>query len=276
MTEDTEAVMRQFIELGTGYALDLVGAIVILVVGWIVAGWTGRKIRNAMENTSRIDDTLAPFVSNAVRYAILTFVIIAVLAQFGIQTASILAVLGTAGLAIGLAMQGTLSHFAAGLVLLILRPFRVGEYIDAGGKGGTVVEIGMFATVLNTADGIFVYVPNGQLLNAAIINYSRNPTRRIDVVVGISYEDNVEKALKVALGLLEADARVHKDPAPETMVVELADSSVNIKLRCWVDRGDYWSVLPDVNKGIKLLFDAEGISIPYPQHDVHMVSQKEN
>jgi len=257
-------------ELITTYAFDVIGALIILIVGWMLAGWAGRTTRKTLEKSPRVDNTLAPFLSNIARYLILAVVVIAVLGQFGIETASIIAVLGTLGLAVGLAMQGTLSHFAAGVVLLILRPFKVGDYIDSGAQSGSVKEIGLFATVLTTFDGVFVYVPNGQLLNASLKNYSRAEVRRIDVGVGIAYEDDVEKALSVAQAFLAADDRIHKEPAPETMVVALADSSVNINLSCWVDPGDYWGVLFDTNKGIKLRFDAEGISIPFPQQDVHI------
>ena len=271
MNKETSAAAEKVMELVTTYAFEVIGALVILIAGWMVAGWAGRTTRQALEKSSRVDSTLAPFLSNIVRYLILALVVIAVLGQFGVETASVIAVLGTAGLAVGLALQGTLSHFAAGVVLLVLRPFRTGEVIDSGSQVGTVKEIGLFATVLGTADGIFVYVPNGQLLNSVLMNYSRNPTRRIDVVVGISYGDDVRKALSVALSLLEADSRILKDPAPETMVVALADNAVNINLRCWVNGGDYWPTLFDINKGIKLRLDTEGITIPFPQRDVHIV-----
>jgi len=217
-----------------------------------------------------------PFLSGLLRYTILAVVFVAVLGQFGIETASIIAVLGTAGLAVGLALQGTLSHFAAGVVLLILRPFKVGDVIDSGSQVGAVEEIGMFATILKTADGVFVYVPNGQLLGASIKNFSSNPTRRIDIVVGIAYEDDVEKGLAVAKSVMDADDRLLKDPAAETMVVALADSSVNLNMRCWVNSSDYWAVLFDLNKRIKQQLDAEGISIPFPQRDVHIIEQKES
>jgi small conductance mechanosensitive channel len=270
MDKDAGVAADKVMELITTYAFDVIGALVILIVGWMIAGWAGRTTRKTLEKSSRVDNTLAPFFSNIVRYLILAVVVIAVLGQFGIETASIIAVLGTLGLAVGLAMQGTLSHFAAGVVLLILRPFRIGDFIDTGSQSGTVKEIGLFATVLTTVDGVYVYIPNGQLLNASLKNFARAETRRIDVTVGIAYEDDVEKALSVAQSFLEADSRIHKDPAPETMVVALADSSVNINLRCWVDPGDYWGVLFDTNKGIKLRLDAEGISIPFPQQDVHI------
>ncbi len=270
MTDDTGSAADKIMDLITLYAFDVIGAMVILIVGWMVAAWASRAMRNALLKTSRVDDTLAPFLSNILRYVILAMVVIAVLGQFGIETASVIAVLGTLGLAVGLAMQGTLSHFAAGVVLLILRPFRIGEFIDSGAQSGTVREIGLFATVLTTADGVFVYVPNGQLLNASLKNFSRAEARRVDVVVGIAYEDDVEKALSVAQAFLEADVRIRKEPAPQTMVVALSDSSVNINLRCWVDPSNYWAVLWDTNKGIKLRLDAEDITIPFPQRDVHI------
>jgi small conductance mechanosensitive channel len=270
MEKDVGEAAQKVIELATVYAFDVIGALVILIVGWMIAGWAGRATRKSLEKSAKVDDTLAPFLSNIVRYVVLAVVIVAVLGQFGIETASIIAVLGTLGLAVGLAMQGTLSHFAAGVVLLILRPFRVGEFIDTGAQSGSVTEIGLFATVLTTVDGVIVYIPNGQLLNASLKNFSRAQTRRIDVVVGVAYEADVEKALSVAQAFLDADDRILKDPGPETMVVALADSSVNINMRCWVNPSDYWGVLFDTNKGIKLRLDAEGISIPYPQHDIHI------
>lgn len=275
MESKSEIRTQEVMELITVYAFDVLGALIILIVGWMVAGWASRKCRAAVEKTPRIDSTLAPFLSNILRYLILAIVVIAVLGQFGVQTASIIAVLGTAGLAVGLALQGTLAHFAAGVVLLILRPFRTGEYIDAGSQAGTVQEIGLFATILRTFDGVYVHVPNGELANAAVKNYSRSGPRRIDVTVGIGYGEDVEKALAVALSFLKADSRVLEEPAPETMVLALADSSVNINLRCWVSNADYWSVLFDVNKGIKQRFEAEGISIPFPQRDVHILERKQ-
>jgi len=273
MTKDAQTAIQSVIDLITLYALDVAGALVLLIIGWMVAGWVGRTTHQAIDKTPRIDSTLAPFLSNIVRYLILALVLIAVLAQFGVQTASIIAVLGTAGLAVGLALQGTLSHFAAGVVLLILRPFRAGDFIDSGAQAGTVIQIGLFATELRTGDGVFVYVPNGQLMNAAIKNFSRNPTRRIDVTVGIGYGDNIDKAFATARALLDSDDRILKDPAADVMVMALADSSVNINLRCWVNAADYWGVLFALNKGIKERLDADGISIPFPQRDVHIIEQ---
>jgi len=209
-----------------------------------------------------------------VRYVILIFVIIDVLRKFGVQTASIIALLGTVGLDVGLALRGTLSHFAAGVVLLIFRPFKISEFIEAGGKMGAVEEIGLFATKLKTADGIIIYVLIGQLLGATMRNFSRNPTRRVDITVGVSYTDDIPKSLSVAKALMDADDRILKDIGPQTMVMSLGDSSVNIHIRCWGTSADYWDILFDLNKGIKERYDAEGISIPFPQRDIHIVEHK--
>ncbi len=199
--------------------------------------------------------------------------IVVVLAQFGVQTTSIIAVLGAVGLAIGLALQGTLQNIAAGIMLLLLRPFKVGDFIDAAGKAGTVVELGLFNTEFRTADGICIFIPNASIWGAAITNFSRNAKRRVDIVVGISYDDDIDKARDVLQGLMDEDNRVLSDPGPETLVVELGDSSVNINMRCWVDGWDYWRVLFDLNQLAKVKIEAAGCSIPYPQHDVHMIAE---
>jgi small conductance mechanosensitive channel len=254
--------------------MDLLGALAILIAGFIVAGWAKGATRRALDRSGKLDETVKPFIANTVRYTILIFVLIAVLAQFGVQTASIIAALGTIGLAIGLALQGTLSNVAAGLMLLFLRPFRAGEYIDADGLGGTVGEIGLFATQMRTADGVFMHVPNSMLLNRSIKNYSRNPTRRVDVLVGVSYGDDIDKALEIAGATLAEESRLLPEPAPETMVMALADSSVNVNLRGWVNASDYWPVLFDLNRRIKLRIEQAGLSIPFPQRDVHVIERK--
>jgi small conductance mechanosensitive channel len=274
MGQQTTDAVRHLTELLLASSLDVAGALAILAIGWVVASWAHRWTRRALDRARGMDTTLKPFLAAIVRYAILVFVVIAVLAQFGVQTASIIAALGTVGLAIGLALQGTLSHIAAGIMLLLLRPFRVGEYVDAEGIAGSVIEIDLFATELRTFDGVYLHVPNGTLLNRAIKNFSRNPTRRIDVKVGVSYGDDLDKALAVAKSMLESDPRILPDPAPETAVIALGDSSVDLNLRCWVKAADYWNVLVDLNKTIKQRLDAEGIAIPFPQHDVRIVENK--
>ena len=254
----------------TDYALDIVFALLLLIAGWMVAGWIEKRIDKILQRIERVDATLRSIATNLVRYAILVLVMIAVFAQFGIQTTSIIAVLGAAGLAVGLALQGTLANIAAGVLLLFLRPFKVGESIDAGGVAGTVREIGLFSTELQTWDGIFLMVPNSQLASAAIQNYSRLPTRRLNLVVGISYTDDIDKAVRVLNEILQNDERILDDPAHQVMVKELAESSVNINLRCWTNRENYWSLRFDLIKLAKQQLDEHGITIPFPQRDVHL------
>jgi|TARA_B100001123_G_scaffold380660_1_gene450400 small conductance mechanosensitive channel len=270
MTSEMFNSASPLIALIIDYALDMVGAVLLLIAGWMVAGWVQKHTARMLGAVERVDATLLSFVTQLVRYSILILVMVAVLAQFGVQTTSIIAVLGAAGLAVGLALQGTLANIAAGVLLLFLRPFKIGEYIDAGGVAGTVREIGLFATEFESYDGIFVMVPNSQLASAAITNYSRLPTRRLDLVIGISYGDNMNQAMTVLNDLLVHDDRILKEPAHQVMVKELADSSVNLNLRCWTKRQDYWSLLFDLTKQAKERLDKHGISIPFPQRDVHL------
>ena len=270
MTSEIFNSASPLIALIIDYALDVVGAVLLLIAGWMVAGWVQKHTARMLGAVERVDATLLSFVTQLVRYSILILVMVAVLAQFGVQPTSIIAVLGAAGLAVGLALQGTLANIAAGVLLLFLRPFKIGEYIDAGGVAGTVREIGLFATEFESYDGIFVMVPNSQLASAAITNYSRLPTRRLDLVIGISYGDNMNQAMTVLNDLLVHDDRILKEPAHQVMVKELADSSVNLNLRCWTKRQDYWSLLFDLTKQAKERLDKHGISIPFPQRDVHL------
>ncbi len=264
--DQIQALLNQL----ASYALDAVGALVILLVGWWIAGRTQYLVRRALDRVPRIDDTLKPFLSSSVRYFVIVITFVAVLAEFGVQTTSIIAVLGAAGLAIGLALQGTLQNIAAGIMLLVLRPFRVGEYIDAGGVSGTVDAINLFTTDMTTYDGVYRSVPNAELWNRNILNYSRNPTRRLDIPVGIAYEDDVEQALDLLLSHLSQDTRVLPDPEPQVLVTGLGDSSVDLTLRCWTSRTDFWPLRFELNKKVKLWLDAAGISIPFPQRDVHL------
>jgi len=267
-------LLSEVSDLAVQYGLDLFGAIVLLVAGWLVANWAKRSMLRVLGRAPRIDNTLKPFFASLVRYLILILVLVAVLAQFGVQTASIIAVVGAAGLAVGLALQGTLQNIAAGIMLLFLRPFRIGDYIDAEGIAGTIDEIGFFTTHMTTFDGVYVEVPNSQLWNRSIKNFSRLPTRRLDIVVGIGYGDDIDKAQAALLDLLHSDDRVHKAPDPQVLVTALADSSVNLNLRCWTDADNYWALLFDMNKSAKQRLDAEGITIPFPQRDVHIFEAK--
>lgn len=251
--------------LAVTYAVSVIGAILILIAGWTISRLLGRWVRNLLSRTHRVDPTVVGFFSIFVRYAVLVVVVIMVLGQFGVQTASIVTALGAAGLAIGLALQGTLQNIAAGIMLLVLRPFRVGEYIDAGGVSGTIVEIGLFATEMKTLDGLYRMAPNSQLWNVPVTNYSRQPERRYDLVIGIGYEDDIDKAQSVLIDLAAADTRILTDPEPWAFVSELGDSAVAVTLRYWTKSADWWTTSREITKAAKLAFDENGISIPFPQ-----------
>jgi len=267
------ALIEQLAALALSYGIDGLAALAILMFGWMAAGWAGRLTHGALERVPRLDPTIKPVVSSLVRYAVLVFVIIAVLARFGVETTSIIAVFGAAGLAIGLALQGTLSNIAAGFMLLILRPISVGEYVDAGSVAGTIEEIGLFTTRLKSAEGVYVSAPNSSLWGSTITNFSRNPTRRIDLVVGISYGDDLQGAVAEMLSLMGEFDTLLDDPAPQVFVASLSESSVDLKLRCWTNTADYWQTLSDLTQGAKLRLDDKGYTIPFPQRDVHVVAE---
>ena len=254
----------------TTYSLDVLGAIAILVIGWIAASWAARVTRTAVDRASWMDVTLKPLASSIVRYFVLIVTVVAVLSQFGVETTSVIAVLGAAGLAIGLALQGTLSNVAAGVMILVLRPFKVGDYVEAGGRAGTIKDVGLFSTELATPDNIFISVPNTAIIGGAITNFSRHGTRRIDIIVGIGYGANIDHAFDVLGKLASADSRVLKDPAVHLSVRELVDSAVNLGLMFWVNAADYLQVLWDMNKEVKQGLDAAGIEIPFPQRVVEI------
>ena len=272
MDNQTRELIENVIAIGVEYGVDIAGAIVLLVVGWTVAGWIRRVIRRTLDSVPVLDETLKPLIANLVRYAVLIFVLIAVLNQFGVQTTSIIAVLAATGLAIGLALQGMLANVASGVMLLFLRPFNVGEYVEAGGIAGTVAEIGLFNTEIKSSAGPGLIVPNSKIWDGPISNFSRNPTRRFDIAVGIGYDDDIAGAMALLTGLLTGDDRVLDDPEPLVVVQELGDSAVIIKLRAGTRAGDYWATVGDMNKAIKTELQAAGYSIPFPQRDVHIVS----
>ncbi|MGF0536634.1 mechanosensitive ion channel family protein [Agrobacterium sp. ES01] len=261
----TRAALSQASAIAVEYSFSIVGALLLLIIGWAFAAILGRWARRGLGRVRGVDETLAVFLSNVVRYAVLIMVFIAVLGQFGVQTASILAALGAAGLAIGLALQGTLQNIAAGIMLLVLRPFRVGEYIDTGNISGTVREVGLFATEMKTFDGKYLLAPNSTLWNVPIVNFSREPTRRFDLNVGIGYEDDITQAEEIMMKLATADTRVLSDPEAATFVMELGDSAVVLTLRYWTASADFWTTSRDLTKAVKLAFDDAGISIPFPQ-----------
>jgi small conductance mechanosensitive channel len=251
------------------FGKDLVVAIIIFVVGRWVARRLANLTQRAMEK-AEADSTLVGFVRSIVYIALLTFVIMAAIAQLGIQTTSFIAVLGAAGFAIGLALQGSLANFAAGVMMIIFRPFKAGDFVEAAGIAGVVEEIKIFTTTLRTGDNKTIIVPNGQITSGIIVNYSAKDTRRVDLTVGVSYDDNLDKVREVISGIIAGDDRILVDPGPTIAVSELADSSVNFAVRVWVQGADYWPVFFDLNETIKKRFDEEGISIPYPQQDVHV------
>lgn len=271
MEEKIATATETVVPLITEYGLQIVGAVLTLIVGWMIAGWIKGATIRGLKRVPNMDDTLVPFLATVVRIAILTIVVVAVLNQFGVETTSIIALLGAAGLAIGLALQGTLSNIASGVMLLMLRPFKVDEYVEAGGLAGTVVQIGLFTTELKTADGVFLTVPNSSIANQAITNYSRNATRRINLVMGVSYDDDIEGASQVLLDLMKADERVLADPEPQVLVGALGASSVDLSMRCWAKTDEFWPVHFDLTKKSKLAIEAAGYSIPYPQQDVHII-----
>ena len=272
---DTQALqqgMESMVPYITRYGLQVIGAVVILVVGWLASKIAARLVRGGLQR-AKADPALIGFVSSMVSVAVLAFTVIAALAKFGIQTTSFIAVLGAAGLAVGLALQGSLSNFAAGVMILIFRPIRIGDLVEAGGYLGRISEIGIFVTTMNTLDNQRVIIPNSVITGNVINNVNGNGTRRVDMTAGISYGDNMSKAKTILAGILDEHPKVLKDPAPTVAVKELGDSSVNFVVRPWVEAADYWDVWFDVTQKIKEEFDAQGVSIPFPQRDVHMSQQ---
>ncbi len=270
ISQDLQDIIDQVIALTATYGLDVIGAIVILIVGWTASGWAHNATAKALGKVDKIDDMLSGFFASMVKYAILAFTIVAVLSRFGVETTSFVAVIGAAGLAIGLALQGTLSNVAAGVMLLLFRPYKVGDFIEGGGLSGTVKAAGLFTTTMATGDNVQIIVPNAQLWGAAIHNYSHNAKRRVDLTIGIGYDDDIDKAIAVLKRLAAADGRIDQDPEPFVEVANLADNAVELVVRVWTDTGSYWPVKFALTKAIKQTFDAEGISFPYPQRHVHV------
>lgn len=270
MPEATDAFIRVLREQGPRYGLELAGAILIAVAGWIVAGWLSRVVRSLSKRSGRVDPTLEPLLVKLARWSVLAITLVAVLDKFGIQTASVIAFLGAAGLAIGLALKDTVSDLAAGVVILVLRPFNVGDAVSIAGTGGTIDGIDLFETRLTSWDGVPIVLPNGAVRTAKIENYSRAANRRLDLVVGIAYSDEIEKAVEALRALVKGEARVLAEPESMVVVTELGDSSVNLLVRVWVSPGDYWPMKFDMTRAIKECLDRAGVTIPFPQRDVHV------
>jgi small conductance mechanosensitive channel len=264
-------VLEMLRTTGLEFGINIITAIAIFYIGKMIVGLLTRSLRKVMQ-AQEIDKTLESFVCNLARMVLLTFVIIASVSALGIQTTSFIAVVGAAGLAIGLALQGSLSNFASGVLIVLFRPYKVGDWVEAAGVAGTIVEVQILTTVFKTGDNKSIIVPNGQVMNSIIINYSANDQRRVDMVVGVSYDDDLDKVRATLEDLIAADDRILDDPACTIAVAELADSSVNFIVRPWVKSGDYSGVKFDLTEAIKKRFDKEGITFPFPQQDVHLYS----
>ncbi|MEQ9563582.1 MAG: mechanosensitive ion channel [Woeseiaceae bacterium] len=272
MNIDWEKLFGELQTTGVDLGLNLLAAIVIFYVGRFVARMLTKGVRRVMEGQS-VDPILVSFVTSLVQWGLMAFVIIAAITKLGVQTASLVALIGAAGLAVGLALQGSLANFAAGVLIVLFRPYRVGDYVEAAGVAGSVVQVQVLTTILHTPDNKEIIIPNGQIMSSIITNYSANATRRIDLVFGVSYSDDLDKVRKIIEELVAADSRILKDPECQIAVSELADSSVNFVVRPWSSTADYWSVRFDLIEAVKKRFDKEGISIPFPQRDVHIYQE---
>ncbi len=264
-----ESVKEFLMTTGVDFGINIVTAIAIFYVGKIVVAIVVRTLRKVM-HAREVDDTLESFVCNLVRMALMVMVFIAAISALGVQTASFVAIIGAAGLAIGLALQGSLSNFASGVLIVLFRPYKVGDFVEAAGIAGVVEEVQILTTVLRTGDNKRIIVPNSQIMDSIITNYSTNPQRRVDMVIGVSYDDDLDKVRATLEEIIGAEDRVLADPPVTIAVSELADSSVNFVVRPWVNSGDYWGVMFDLTETIKKRFDQEGISFPFPQQDVHL------
>lgn len=256
------------------YAVNIVAAIAIIIIGMIVARIVSNTINRLMV-ARHIDATVADFISALARYGVIAFTLIAALGRVGVQTASVIAVLGAAGLAIGLALQGSLSNLAAGVLLVTFRPFRSGEYVDLGGVAGTVLQVQIFSTTLRSADGRIIVIPNGKIIAGNIVNFSREPVRRNELIIGVAYDSDIDLVSRILTDIIQADDRILKDREMTVRLNELAPSSINFVVRIWSKSGDLQNVYWDVLEQIKRRFDENGISFPYPQMDVNFKRVKE-
>jgi len=263
--------MNEYLNLAITYGIKVIGAILIFIIGKWLAHLLTNLFRKGLEK-AETDVTLVKFLGNLVYFGLLVLVIIAALGTLGVNTTSFAAIVGAAGLAVGLALQQNFSNFGAGVVILFLRPFKVGDFVEAGGAVGSVEAIGIFNTTIKTGDNKVIIVPNSNIISANIINYSKEPIRRIDLVIGVGYEDDLKLVKSTLMDILNEDERILKDPEAGVALAELADSSVNFNVRPWVKSEDYWNVRSDLLEKIKLTFDEKGISIPYPQMDIHTKS----
>ncbi len=275
MLEYLQGFLSNILNSAMSYGPRIISGIVILIVGWLVARWAASVSTKFFIKSEAIDKTLERYITRLLRFFVLAIAVVAALASFGVQTTSLIAVLGAMGLAVGLALQGTLANVASGLVLLFLRPFHVDDWVEANGVTGQIREVGLFATELKTGDGLFVLVPNAKIWGGNITNFVRNGTRRVELVFSIGYGDDMDRAVSIIEEIIGADDRVLEDPAPFIKVAELADSSVNIYARPWATVSDFFGLKLDLTKRVKERFDEEGISIPFPQQEIHVVRETE-
>lgn len=262
-----------YFDTATDWGVKLFFALLVFVIGRIIAKKMVAVFRKMLKKAN-IDDTLVSFLSNITYSALIVFVVISALGTLGVNTTSFAAVLAAAGLAVGLALQGSLSNFAAGVLIVIFRPFVKGDFVEAAGTSGSIEEVTIFTTTLKTPDNKVIIVPNGNITAGNIINYSREDTRRVDMVFGIGYSDDIKLAKEVLVNILQSNDKILKDPEPVVALSELADSSVNFICRPWVKKDDYWDVYWQTHEDVKREFDAKGISIPFPQRDVHIYEEK--
>lgn len=264
---------EHLVEVGPGIAVQLISAILVFVIGKWVAGKLSGGMRKVMAKRE-VDPVLIGFLSSLAYYVLIVLVAIAAIGQLGVQTTSFIALVGAAGLAVGFALQGALSNFASGVLLIIFRPFKVGDFIDAGGTMGIVEEIGILVTEMRTPDNKKVIAPNSSIMGAVITNFSAKDTRRVDLVYGVSYEDDLDKVIALIKEVLSEDKRILEDPAPTIGVLAHSDSSIDIAVRPWVNKADYWDVFFHLNLEMKKRFDAAGVTIPFPQRDVHLFQKQ--
>ncbi|MGB0417075.1 MAG: mechanosensitive ion channel family protein, partial [Coraliomargarita sp.] len=270
--EQETTVADRLIRAVADYGLKVLAAIVILVIGL----WLAKKIKGLLQSImlkKGVEETLVGFFGNMAYGAIVVFVVIAAISKLGVETTSFAAVIAAAGLAIGLALQGSLSNFASGVLIIIFKPFKTGDFISAGGETGIVVEVSLLTTELKTPDNIGIILPNSAAMGGSIKNFSKHPTRRVDMTIGVGYGDDLNKAKTIIEELIAKDERVLKDPEPQVAVANLGDSSVDFVVRPWVNSADFWGFKFDFTKAVKELFDAEGVSIPFPQRDIHVFQE---
>jgi len=265
-----EQLLNKLIEWGSTFGIKLIAAIAIFIIGRIIAKGIRKLIVKVMDKR-KVDKTISSFISSLTFSALLVFVILAALSQLGIQTTSFMAIIGAAGLAIGLALQGSLSNFASGFLIILFKPFKVGDYVDAGGVSGIISKISVFTTEINSLDNKKIIVPNSQIMNGTIINYTAEKTRRVDLVFGVGYNSDLKRVKDILLGIIEKHELILKNPESFVRMGKMNDSSLDFTVRVWTKTEDYWTVYFDLTEQVKIEFDKNGINIPFPQMDVHLI-----